>query len=531
MVILYGSGTDFCLFLIARYRELLPTGLPRDVALARSVASVCDALAGSALTTILGLSTMYFADFGKFRYSGPAIGLCLAITLVACLTLAPALLRALGSAAFWPGARRTIAPLPAGLDSSSRRARKTQRFASPWRWLSRVIVLYPGRLLTLSLLLLAPLAIVGWSSADRVTFDLLNELPQDQPSRQGSEMLRRHFTVGEGGPIIVLARKKDAGFDDPEAAVSARALAAIFDLTKALRDIGGVQAVRSLAEPLGEPPQRMSLISREGRRKLFLREHRLTRSIYVAESPAHRGQVTRFELVLDYDPFSIEATRTLVRVNAFLQAESQTEDSFWSGADFTYTGTTAGIRDLRDVTTADGRRIRVLVVAAVFFVLWVLLRRPLICLYLTASVVFSYLVTIGCTEWVFARVYAETFQGLDWKVPIFLFVILVAVGEDYNIYLVTRVFREQALRGPFAGLREAIIRTGGVITSCGVIMAGTFVAMTSGTLRAIVELGFALSLGVLLDTLVVRILVPAFLLRGQKPLTRRRFASEHERHP
>ena len=226
----------------------------------------------------------------------------------------------------------------------------------------------------------------------------------------------------------------------------------------------------------------------------------------------YAGEVTRFELVCDYDPFSQESMRLLGAVDDWLKKKKSQPNSAWHDVEFDFIGVTAGIRDLDAVNQSDTFWVGVYVAVAVLIVLIFLLRRPLVSLYLIFTVVFGYLVSLGLTHLFFGWLYGDTYQGLDWKLKIFLFVILVAVGEDYNIYLVTRVFEEQRRRGLLPGLREAVVRTGGIITSCGVIMAGTFGSMATGTLRSMIELGFAMSLGVLLDTFIIRtVLVPAFL--------------------
>jgi putative drug exporter of the RND superfamily len=517
VVILFGAGTDFCLFLISRYKEELERGLDRTAAATESVGRVGGALVASAMTTICGLATMYFADFGKFRNSGPAIAVCLAISLLACLTLAPALLRASGRAVFWPlGLRSGAGPR----DSAAGRP-ATNRF---WEWLSRAIIAHPAAILVSCLVLLAPLFYRGLDL--RISYDFLSELEASCASVRGAELARGHFPAGEMAPVTVLAVNENGHFDEPEGEKE------IARLTKQLYDMEGVEAVRSIAAPTGDPPGYFQPFRSSGLKKLAARRHKITKARFLTQVDELVGKVARLDLIFKDDPFSPQAIETLERVERFLEGATAPSDSPWHGSRFAMAGTTVGVRDLAAVTSSDRTLIQRLVILAVLAVLIVLLRRPLLCLYLILSVLFSYFVTIGVTQMAFGWHYGDAFGGLDWKVPIFLFVILIAVGEDYNIYLVTRVIEEQRRHGPSEGLRRAVVHTGGIITSCGLIMAGTFISMMSGTLRGMLELGFALSLGVMLDTCIVRpILVPAFiaLVDGRSRFRRQRVEEPRER--
>ncbi len=132
----------------------------------------------------------------------------------------------------------------------------------------------------------------------------------------------------------------------------------------------------------------------------------------------------------------------------------------------------------------------------------------------------SYFTTLGATALVGAYFSGYPVGQMDWRVPFFLFTILAAVGEDYNILLVSRILQERKKHGDQEGIRLGLSRTGGTITACGVIMAGTFATLVLGGLNTLIQIGFALAFGVLLDTFIVRpFLVPAFLLLFWKERT------------
>lgn len=214
-----------------------------------------------------------------------------------------------------------------------------------------------------------------------------------------------------------------------------------------------------------------------------------------------RGKgVVRIEATLRHPPYSQRAIDSVAGIR-------EAVDRAAPGSVFV-AGPTAIEADSRHFAARDNRLIMPLALLVVSLILVLLLRAIVAPLLLMITVVASYLATMGVSYVVFRHVFG--FTGVDEYLPIFVFIFLVALGVDYNIFLMARVREESLIHGLHEGLRRGLVVTGGVITSAGVVLAGTFLVMASMPITTLTEIGFAIALGVLFDALVVRTaLVPA----------------------
>ncbi len=509
IVILYGAGTDYCLFLISRYREELENGKETGDAVTGGVAGVGDALTASAGTVMIGLGLMALAEFAKIRYAGPAIALSLGVALLASLTLTPALLRLVGAAAFWPGKSPKLL-------AKDKLLRKMKLRLGFWDWVSRRVAARPVLTWTIATLLLAPLVLIGLHI--QPTYRATGELSCHAESLRGMAAVQTHFTAGEVGPITVLL-STSVDWDSPEGQRQ------IDHLSRGFARLPNVVEVRSLTQPLGMPlidltpnPERDCLVTRLlTMLEPFLEEfrdqvHSCAKEHYVSATPDGKS-VTRLDVVLASDPFDAASAETLDLVQTWLRVELPRFPLVRKSIQAECYGITACAQDLAAVTEHDRWRINAMVLASILVILLLLVRRIVMSLYLLLTVLASYYAALGATVLAGALWTGAPLPSLDWRVPFFLFTILVAVGEDYNILLMSRALQERKKHGSFEGMRVALAKTGGAITSCGLIMSGTFATLMIAGLNTLMQIGFALAIGVLIDTFIVRpFLVPAFAM-------------------
>ena len=275
----------------------------------------------------------------------------------------------------------------------------------------------------------------------------------------GQKLLLKHFPGGEGDPTQVV--------------VSAEKIGAV---TAALKNAPGVTQVAPQLDGIpvqGQPLPPVKIVN---------------------------GKAI-LNLTLDKAPDSVEAGNDIPEIRKLAHAADSTS---------LVGGTSAVYYDVRKANDRDNKTIIPIILIAITIILGLLLRSIVSAIVLLGTVVLSYFATLGVCALVFNHVFG--FAGGDNSFPLFAFIFLVALGIDYNIFLMTRVREESQKIGTRAGVIKGVTVTGAVITSAGIVLAATFAVLGLLPLVPLAELGFAVAFGVLLDTIIVRsILVPALV--------------------
>ncbi|MGR2753213.1 MMPL family transporter [Agromyces arachidis] len=475
-ILVIGAATDYALLYIARYREALAEHERKWDATWAALKGSWEPIAASAGTVIVGLLILLASELNSNKILGPVAAIGIVFALLAALTLLPALLLWAGRVAFWPRRiRRPDAPVADGDEAHGRHATAGEDRSTGerglWGATGRLIARRPRTVWIVSTLALAVMAL-GLVRLDADGVPSSEFILGESQARDGQELVSEHFPGGSGTPAVIIAPEED--------------LQAVADVALATPGVASV-AVLSADSPAGSAPVTEDGIQAFG-----------PPGTPAPEPTAVDGAVL-VQATLDDPADSPEAEATVVELRTALD---EVGDEVLVG------GPTAVALDTNQAAVNDQRLIIPLVLLAILVILMLLLRAVVAPLILIASVVLSFAAALGVSALVFE--YVLGFPGADPSVPLFGFVFLVALGVDYNIFLMTRV-REESMRH---GTREGILRglrlTGGVITSAGLVLAATFAALGVLPILFLAQISFIVAFGVLLDTFLVRtLLVPA----------------------
>ncbi|HEY5230676.1 MAG TPA: efflux RND transporter permease subunit [Galbitalea sp.] len=467
-ILVIGAATDYSLLYVSRYREALRDNQKRWDATIAAFRGAFAPILASAGTVILGLLCLVLSDLNSNKALGPVGAIGIAFALLAALTMLPALLLAFGRAAFWPLRPKfgSAHPQVGGTTVKGlwpRLGRGVSRHPR-WVWVVCAVVLLSASagLLQLKASGTPESAVVeGHSQA-----------------RDGQTALGKHFPQGSGSPaVIVVAKGSLQAVGKKVVATSGVSSVTVLTDSGALPlDKNGnyPSAIPSPACPPGATCPVVSII------------------------PTVKDGKVLLQATLTKDPDSVAAQQIVENLRARVAGTG--------GA--IVGGTTATQIDTNAAAVHDRDLIIPVVLLVILIVLMLLLRSIVAPLLLIGSVVLSFSATLGISAMVFNHVFK--FVGADPAVPLYGFIFLVALGVDYNIFLMTRVREESVLHGTRDGVVRGLVITGGVITSAGIVLAATFAALGVIPVLFLSQIAFIVGFGVLLDTIIVRsLLVPA----------------------
>jgi putative drug exporter of the RND superfamily len=448
LVLMFGAGTDYCLLLVARYVEELHTHEDKHAALKIAIPRAAPAIMASAGTVIAAMLVLIFAELASTRTVGPVNAIGIFIVMLASLTLLPAILAIAGRRGFWPSKRAVYDPTFVPEEAP-------EEGDSRWARLGRAVTRRP----VFTIAAVAAVFVIGAIGLTQYDEEatMLGAFRESTEGTRGYDTLRAGFPEGALGPATVIVDRRDGPIGEED-------VAAAQDALREVPDIG------TITDPTGQ---------------------------------SEDGQAVAFNVAFPDDPYSNAALDRTDEMREALAGLGPELRGYVGGV-------SATMADYRDGAQRDATLIVPLVLLVIFLTLIALLRALVAPLYLIGSVILSFFGIFGVCLVFFTQVLDET--GFDPSLTIFGFIFLVALGVDYNIFLMDRV-REEAKRiGTKRGALRALVATGPVITSAGIILAGTFAVLAMLPITILLELGTVVAFGVLVDTFVVRsMLVPAIV--------------------
>jgi putative drug exporter of the RND superfamily len=483
-----GAGTDYGLFLMFRYRENLRLGLRPHDAIVAAAQRVGESVTFSALTVIAALLTLLLASFGLYRGVGPGLAIGIAVVLLVELTFFPALIAILGRALFWPSM-----PLVG------------EQRAGRWGVIAARVCRRPV------------IAVVGGVALfGGLAFGLIGYAPsgfnpggaiEGTDSALGLAALQDHFGASALGATDVVFRFDHSVWGDPFLLLAAQqdlSFSGRFSSVEGPLEASGVvlppTVLENLYRSLG-PPQSLAPAAPDSDMDPFLYDaYRSTAAFITAD-----GRTVMYKTSLTAGaPGTTQALQAIPGVRTTVSQVARALGASASGV----TGQAAGAADVATVSGRDIVRIAPVVLVVLALILAVVLRSLIAPLYLVLSVALSFLASLGLAVIIFVVIGKQL--GVNFTLPFFMFVFIMALGEDYNILVMNRIREEAARLEIRSAVSVAIGMTGTTVTSAGLVLAGTFGVLAIGTSGQVRQIATGLALGVLLDTFVVRtLLVPS----------------------
>ncbi|WP_036303709.1 MULTISPECIES: MMPL family transporter [unclassified Microbacterium] len=460
-ILVIGAATDYALLLVARFREELRVAQDKGVALLAAWKGSVEPIAASGGTVIAGLLCLLLSDLKSNSTLGPVAAIGIVFAMLSALTLLPSLLLLFGRAVFWPRRPRFEPEVVA--------AEHGMRTTGLWARLAGLIKRRPRVIWIVTTLVLV-------AGAAGITQLDANGVPQSDlvlgasEARDGQVALGEHFPGGSGSPVYVVV-------DEDR----------LQDAADVLLANDGIDAVSVTA---ADSPSGTAPVTEDG-----------ITAVGPPGTPAPDPTTVDGQVLL-------QGTLTDAADSAAAAATVREVRSDLGDTKALVGGVTATSIDTNDASIHDRNLIIPVILLVIMLILMLLLRSILAPVLLILTTVLSFGTAMGVSALVFNGIF--DFPGADPAVPLFGFVFLVALGIDYNIFLMTRVREESKQHGTREGILRGLSITGGVITSAGLVLAATFAALSVIPILFLVQLAFIVAFGVLLDTFVVRsLLVPA----------------------